>query len=430
MGAGLAVSLRFAGGAVGSVVVGRVADGPAWLFELDPATPARSRVDFVRCSASRWAGSGLGRNPGRRRSRARRNASSTAAARLERPSAVCCRVDDGAERSRSRWRRRTPRSRRSPRWTSSSAAASGGAEERRKALLPEAGVIVAGSARRASTARRCPSAFLIEQARRPGPRVVDTRRRDPLGDRHGRGVGHGGARSGSRRMGSGVVADVRRDPLTGGEPTDALIAAARGGVTSLRRGGRVPRGRTARLLVAPRAVERCGALDVLVNNAVLPGAHSKPLLETETRDWDAMMAVNLAAVPASAPCSLMFALCKVCSIRSRCSAATRARADRRPSLPPPGWSGRLGPLSRTRSARAAWCSLTRQVAVELRGATACSCNAVAPGKIVSGAEGDLKPPDRDVARVRGAPGRRRLARATGRRRRAPWRPRLRCRRPT
>ena len=46
------------------------------------------------------------------------------------------------------------------------------------------------------------------------------------------------------------------------------------------------------LLVAT-AVERTGSLDVVVNNAVLAGDHSKPLLETEPEDWDAMMAVNL-----------------------------------------------------------------------------------------------------------------------------------------
>ena len=31
----------------------------------------------------------------------------------------------------------------------------------------------------------------------------------------------------------------------------------------------------------------------IVNNAVLAGAHSKPLVETEPEDWDAVMAVNL-----------------------------------------------------------------------------------------------------------------------------------------
>ena len=36
-----------------------------------------------------------------------------------------------------------------------------------------------------------------------------------------------------------------------------------------------------------------GRLDVLVNNAALAGRHSKPLLDTEDGDFDAIMAVNL-----------------------------------------------------------------------------------------------------------------------------------------
>jgi NAD(P)-dependent dehydrogenase (short-subunit alcohol dehydrogenase family) len=41
------------------------------------------------------------------------------------------------------------------------------------------------------------------------------------------------------------------------------------------------------------AVERTGALDVLVNNAAIAGRHSKPLVDTDDSDWDAIMAVNL-----------------------------------------------------------------------------------------------------------------------------------------
>src|SRR5205814_8030513 len=45
-----------------------------------------------------------------------------------------------------------------------------------------------------------------------------------------------------------------------------------------------------------RSVERGGRLDVMVNNAGISGSHSKPLLETEEADWDAIMAVNLRGV--------------------------------------------------------------------------------------------------------------------------------------
>src|SRR3954469_22174462 len=83
-----------------------------------------------------------------------------------------------------------------------------------------------------------------------------------------------------------VMGDIRRDPITGGEPTEDVIKAAG------RRAGHVQAdvssGGDCERLVAT-AVERCGSLDVVVNNAVLAGGHSKPLLDTEPEDWGAMM---------------------------------------------------------------------------------------------------------------------------------------------
>ena len=87
-----------------------------------------------------------------------------------------------------------------------------------------------------------------------------------------------------------VVGDIRRDPITGGEPTEGVIRGA--GRSAVHVTADVSSARDCDRLVAT-AVERCGSLDVVVNNAVLAGAHSKPLLETEPDDWDAMMAVNL-----------------------------------------------------------------------------------------------------------------------------------------
>jgi NAD(P)-dependent dehydrogenase (short-subunit alcohol dehydrogenase family) len=44
------------------------------------------------------------------------------------------------------------------------------------------------------------------------------------------------------------------------------------------------------------ALEHASRLDVMVNNAIVAGPHSKGLLETEEEDWDAIMAVGLRGV--------------------------------------------------------------------------------------------------------------------------------------
>jgi glucose 1-dehydrogenase len=90
-----------------------------------------------------------------------------------------------------------------------------------------------------------------------------------------------------------VVGDVRREPREGGEPTDAVITAAGGRATFV--AADAGRAEDIDALVAT-AVERGGRLDVMVNNAVVAGRHSKGLLETDEEDWDAMMAVGLRGV--------------------------------------------------------------------------------------------------------------------------------------
>ena len=87
-----------------------------------------------------------------------------------------------------------------------------------------------------------------------------------------------------------LLADVRRDPLTGGEPTDDLIRGS-GGACEFARADVSSRQDCDQL--AARAVASTGQLDVVVNNAALAGRHSKPLLDTEDEDFDAIMAVNI-----------------------------------------------------------------------------------------------------------------------------------------
>src|SRR5438067_7545100 len=69
-----------------------------------------------------------------------------------------------------------------------------------------------------------------------------------------------------------VLADIRRDPITGGEPTEDVIQRAGGRAVHL--DADVSREEDCRRMVEA-AVERCGTLDVVVNNAVLAGDHSK-----------------------------------------------------------------------------------------------------------------------------------------------------------
>src|ERR1700755_1193124 len=69
-----------------------------------------------------------------------------------------------------------------------------------------------------------------------------------------------------------LLADVRRDPITGGEPTDELIRA--GGAACEYLAADVSDRQDCDRLVT-RAVAYAGQLDVLVNNAALAGRHSK-----------------------------------------------------------------------------------------------------------------------------------------------------------
>ena len=87
-----------------------------------------------------------------------------------------------------------------------------------------------------------------------------------------------------------IVADIRRDPIAGGDPTDQVIAAAGGRALYVE--ADVSSAEANQLLIET-AVGRTGSLDVVVNNAVLAAHQSKPLLTTTKDNWDQMMAVNL-----------------------------------------------------------------------------------------------------------------------------------------
>jgi glucose 1-dehydrogenase len=184
-----------------------------------------------------------------------------------------------------------------------------------------------------------------------------------------------------------LLADVRREPLTGGVPTDEVIAAA-GGAGEFIRTDVSSRPDCERLVGL--AAGRYGRLDVLVNNAVLAGRHSKPLLATLDADWDAMMAVNLRGP---------FILCQA-AVRQMLTQEPRGEVRGR-IVNITSQHGMVGVPGHFAYAvgKGGLVQLTRQIAVE-HGRDGIMCNAVAPGKILTGAAGDLSADPDSAAYVR------------------------------
>jgi NAD(P)-dependent dehydrogenase (short-subunit alcohol dehydrogenase family) len=184
-----------------------------------------------------------------------------------------------------------------------------------------------------------------------------------------------------------VLADVRRDPITGGEPTGAVIAAAGGSCLDVDADVALPP--DCERLVAT-AVERTGRLDVLVNNAAIAGRHSKPLLDTDDGDFDAIMAVNLRGP---------FLLCRAAvrqMLRQEARDEVRGRIVNICSQH--GLIGCPGHFAYAVS-KGGLIQMTRQMAVE-HGADGILVNAVSPGKIVTGTPGDLSAEEAGLAYVR------------------------------
>ncbi len=184
-----------------------------------------------------------------------------------------------------------------------------------------------------------------------------------------------------------LLADIRRDPLTGGEPTDVLISGQGGQCEFVL--ADVASGEACQELI-DLAVRRHGRLGVLVNNAVLAGQHSKPLIETSEDDWDAMMAVNLRGP---------FLLCR---------AAVRQMLSQDPEREVRGrivnitsQHGMVGAPGHFAYAvgKGGLVHMTRQIAVE-HGRDGIICNAIAPGKIVTGTPGDMAAEPASAAYVR------------------------------
>ena len=183
-----------------------------------------------------------------------------------------------------------------------------------------------------------------------------------------------------------LLADIRRDPLTGGEPTEDVIRGQGGNAEHVHADVSDPAD-CERLVAA--AVEATGSLDLVVNNAVLAGAHSKPLLDTEPDDWDAMMAVNLRGP---------YLLCRA-AVRQMLTQPLDGDARGR-IVNITSQHGMVGcPGHFTYSVgKGGLIQMTRQIAVDY-GRDGILCNAVAPGKIVTGTPGDLSADEAGLAYV-------------------------------
>ncbi|MBT5263746.1 MAG: glucose 1-dehydrogenase [Rhodospirillaceae bacterium] len=175
-----------------------------------------------------------------------------------------------------------------------------------------------------------------------------------------------------------VLADLGQTPREGGEHTLDMIRAMGGEAVFVE--ADVSNAADAEAMVAS-AVEQFGGLDIMVNNAAI--GVGKPLLETTEEDWDRVMAVNAKGVYLG------------------CRAAIARMVTQEPR---DGVRGRVVNISSQHgmirspndfaygTGKAAVVYMTRQIAGDYA-EQGIVCNAVAPGKILTGKTGDAISPE-------------------------------------
>ena len=181
-----------------------------------------------------------------------------------------------------------------------------------------------------------------------------------------------------------VVGDIRRDPREGGTSTEALIED-RGLFLEVD----ISRWHDVDRLVTS-AIEGYGRLDVMVNNAGIAGRHSKPLLETDEADWDAIMAVNLRGVflGCKRAVEAMMGQEPIGEVRGRVINISSQHG----MVGPPGHAAYA-------ASKGGVVNLTRQIAVDY-GRHGVLVNAVAPGKILTGSPEQQDPETLAYSRAR------------------------------
>ncbi len=195
------------------------------------------------------------------------------------------------------------------------------------------------------------------------------------------GIGRAIARRFAEEGAKVMLADLRHDPREGGRPTRDLILEAGGEAAFVE--ADVSDWAAVDALVAA-TVERFGRLDVMVNNAAI--STGQRLTETSEEDWDRVMAVNLKGV---------FFGCKRAVLQMLTQTPRSASGD--------GTRGRIVNISSQHGmisspddmaygvSKAGVVYITRQIACDYAG-EGIICNAVAPGKILTGKGGKAVDP--------------------------------------
>jgi NAD(P)-dependent dehydrogenase (short-subunit alcohol dehydrogenase family) len=195
------------------------------------------------------------------------------------------------------------------------------------------------------------------------------------------GIGRAIARCFAREGAAVVIADLREDPIGGGEPTHELITRDGGKARFVQ--ADVARWGDVDGLVAD-TVARDGRLDVMVNNAATYAG--KPLTETSEEDWAQVIGVNITGV---------FYGCKA-AVRQMITQSPLEGDEARGRIV--NISSQHGMICAPRDfaygvGKAGVVYMTRQIAVDYA-EQGIVCNAVAPGKIQTGAAGLAADPKR------------------------------------
>lgn len=186
------------------------------------------------------------------------------------------------------------------------------------------------------------------------------------------GIGRAIARKFASHGAHVIVADVTTEAIEGGRPVCDLITEEGGSAMFVKTD--VSKRVEVDTLVA-RVVETFGRVDILVNNAVLRAG--KPLLDTEEADWDRVMDVSLKGAY----------LCARAAVRQMLTQEIVAEARGRII----NISSQHGHVSAPEDfaygvSKAGIAYMTRQIAADYA-KDYVVCNAVAPGKILTGKGG-------------------------------------------